>query len=176
MIPKDVIESTANELMAKAAIEIPDDYLTGLKKAADSEDGDLSSFVLHAMLENYDAAKEDGRAMCGDTGTPRWYVKMGNEARIEGGPVALEAALQNASRFARSQIALGCRKHPEGGVIFTVRDDGPGIGTQEKKPSTGLGVDLCNAIATAHNKETRHGEARLSNHPDGGALFELCLP
>ncbi len=89
---------------------------------------------------------------------------------------ALGAALQNASRFARSQIALGCRKHPEGGVIFTVRDDGPGIGTQEKKPSTGLGMDLCNAIATAHNKETRHGEARLSNHPDGGALFELCLP
>ena len=90
--------------------------------------------------------------------------------------LALEAALQNASRFARSQIALGCRKHPEGGVIFTVRDDGPGIGTQEKKPSTGLGMDLCNAIATAHNKETRHGEARLSNHPEGGALFELCLP
>ncbi|MGC8054831.1 hypothetical protein, partial [Salmonella enterica] len=30
--------------------------------------------------------------------------------------LALEAALQNASRFARSQIALGCRKHPEGGV------------------------------------------------------------
>lgn len=90
--------------------------------------------------------------------------------------LALEAALQNAGRFARTRIVLGCRKHPEGGVIFTVRDDGPGIGSQEKKPSTGLGMDLCNAIATAHNKETRHGEARLSNHPDGGALFELCLP
>jgi signal transduction histidine kinase len=90
--------------------------------------------------------------------------------------LALEAALQNASRFARAHIAVGCRKQDEGGVIFTVRDDGPGIGTQEKKPSTGLGMDLCNAIATAHNKETRHGEARLSNHADGGALFELCLP
>ena len=51
MIPIDIIESTANDLMAKAAIEIPDDYLTGLKAAAESEDGDLSSFVLHAMLE-----------------------------------------------------------------------------------------------------------------------------
>ncbi|KAF1036824.1 MAG: Sensor histidine kinase CssS [Herbaspirillum frisingense] len=90
--------------------------------------------------------------------------------------LALEAALQNASRFARTRIELGCRKNPDGGVIFTVRDDGPGIGTQEKKPSTGLGMDLCNAIATAHNKEAQQGEARLSNHPDGGALFELCLP
>ena len=65
MIPLDAIEATANTLMAKAAIEIPDDYLAGLRAAADSEDGDLSSFVLHAMLENYAAAKEDGRAMCG---------------------------------------------------------------------------------------------------------------
>ena len=76
MIPIDVIESTANELMAKAAIEIPDDYLTGLKKAADSEDGDLSSYVLRAMLDNYVAAKEDGRAMCGDTGTPVSYTHL----------------------------------------------------------------------------------------------------
>ena len=50
MIPIDVIESTASELMAKAAIEIPDDYLTGLEKAADSEDGDLSSYVLQLSL------------------------------------------------------------------------------------------------------------------------------
>ncbi|NUU00436.1 sensor histidine kinase [Herbaspirillum robiniae] len=90
--------------------------------------------------------------------------------------LALEAALQNASRFARTRIELGCHKNPDGGVIFTVRDDGPGIGTHEEKPSTGLGMDLCNAIATAHNKENQQGEARLSNHPDGGALFELCLP
>ena len=35
------------------------------------------------MLENYEAAKEDRRAMCGDTGVPRWYVKVGNEAQPE---------------------------------------------------------------------------------------------
>ena len=81
MISIDLIEETALELMAKAAIEIPEDYLDGLKAAAAVEDGELSSFVLQAMLENYEAAKEDRRAMCGDTGCPRWYVKMGNEAQ-----------------------------------------------------------------------------------------------
>ena len=35
--------------------------------------------------------------MCGDTGVPRWYVKVGNEARIEGGLVALERALRRAT-------------------------------------------------------------------------------
>ena len=48
MIPIDVIESTANELMAKAAIEIPDDYLTGLTKAADSEDGGRTGLLGNA--------------------------------------------------------------------------------------------------------------------------------
>ena len=71
MIPIAALEHTANALMAKAAIEIPDDYLAGLKRCADTEKGDLSAFVLQAMLENYEAAKEDRRAMCGDTGVPR---------------------------------------------------------------------------------------------------------
>ena len=53
MINIELIQKTAESLMAKAAIEIPDDYLTGLQKAANDEDGDLSSFVLEAMLENY---------------------------------------------------------------------------------------------------------------------------
>lgn len=89
--------------------------------------------------------------------------------------LALEAALQNATRFARSRIELGCHKDG-GGVVFTVRDDGPGIGTHEAKPSTGLGMDLCKAIAGAHHKGDKKGEARLANHPDGGAQFELRLP
>ena len=37
MISSALIEQTAETLMAKAAIEIPDDYLTGLKAAAATE-------------------------------------------------------------------------------------------------------------------------------------------
>ena len=74
MIPIKLIQKTAETLMDKAAIEIPQDYLDGLQAAAKTEDGDLSSFVLKAMLDNYEAAKEDRRAMCGDTGVPRWLV------------------------------------------------------------------------------------------------------
>ena len=99
--------------MAKAAIEIPEDYLDGLRRCADTEKGDLSAFVIKAMLENYEAAKEDRRAMCGDTGLPRWYVKIGNEARIEGGPVALEAALRRATARATTSVPLRPnRVHP----------------------------------------------------------------
>ena len=84
MIPLPFVQRTAEDLMAKAAIEIPEDYLAGLRRCADTEKGDLSAFVIQAMLENYEAAKEDRRAMCGDTGVPRWYVKIGNEAQHRG--------------------------------------------------------------------------------------------
>jgi L(+)-tartrate dehydratase alpha subunit len=129
MIKTAVIQATAESLMKKAAIEIPDDYLTGLKQAASAEDGDLSSFVLEAMLENYQAAKEDSRAMCGDTGCPRWYVKMGNDARLEGGPVALESALRRATANATHQVPLRPnRVHP---LWRTDHDNNVGIGAPE---------------------------------------------
>ena len=113
MIPISTLLSTAELLMAKAAIEIPDDYLGGLKQCANTETGELSAFVIQAMLENYEAAKEDRRAMCGDTGVPRWYVKFGNDARVEGGPIALEAALRRATARATNGVPLRPnRVHP----------------------------------------------------------------
>ena len=113
MIAIDLIQKTAEDLMEKAAIEIPQDYLEGLQEAAKSEDGDLSSFVLQAMLDNYEAAKQDRSAMCGDTGVPRWFVKMGNEAQLEGGMVALETALRKATANATHNIPLRPnRVHP----------------------------------------------------------------
>lgn len=113
MIAIETLERVAYDLMVKAAIEIPDDYLAGLRHCADLEKGDLSSFVLRAMLENYEAAKHDRRAMCGDTGVPRWYVKYGNDARVEGGPVALEGALRRATARATAEVPLRPnRVHP----------------------------------------------------------------
>ncbi len=113
MISKETVESTAETLMDKAAIEIPDDYLEGLRAQANVEDGDLSSFVLQAMLENYEAAKEDRRAMCADTGVPRWFVKMANGATLDGGPVAVETALRRATAQATNGVPLRPnRVHP----------------------------------------------------------------
>ena len=113
MIAIAALETAADRLMEKAAIEIPDDYLSGIKRMVSSEKGDLSAFVLEAMLENYEAAKEDRRAMCADTGVPRWFVKIGNEASVKGGPIALEAALRRATANATTRIPLRPnRVHP----------------------------------------------------------------
>ena len=129
MIPLSSVQRTAEDLMAKAAIEIPEDYLAGLRRCANTEKGDLSAFVIQAMLENYEAAKEDRRAMCGDTGVPRWYVKIGNEAKIEGGPIALEAALRRATARATTNVPLRPnRVHP---LWRTDHNNNVGIGAPE---------------------------------------------
>jgi L(+)-tartrate dehydratase alpha subunit len=129
MIPITPLQTTAEALMAKAAIEIPEDYLAGLRRCADTETGELSAFVIKAMLENYEAAKQDRRAMCGDTGVPRWYVKYGNEARVEGGPVALEAALRRATANAPHDVPLRPnRVHP---LWRTDHNNNCGIGAPE---------------------------------------------
>jgi L(+)-tartrate dehydratase alpha subunit len=129
MIPLSILQTTAEKLMAKAAIEIPEDYLGGLRQCANTEKGDLSAFVIQAMLENYEAAKEDGRAMCGDTGCPRWYVKLGNDAKVEGGPIALEAALRRATASATTSVPLRPnRVHP---LWRTDQDNNVGIGAPE---------------------------------------------
>jgi len=113
MIPAATIEETACQLMAKAGIEIPEDYLAGIKGMAAREEGDLSAFVLRAMLENWEAAKQDRRPMCADTGLPRYFVKAGNKARLEGGFVALERALRAATARATHEVPLRPnRVHP----------------------------------------------------------------
>ena len=113
MITYKTAEQTAFELMAKAAIDIPDDYLSGIEKMADEENESLSSFVLSAMLENWQAAKEDRRPMCADTGLPRYYIKVGNEAKFEGGMIALEKSLREATARATQQVPLRPnRVHP----------------------------------------------------------------
>ncbi len=113
MISAATIEDTAFRLMAKAGIEIPEDYLSGIKRMAACEEGELSAFVLQTMLENWEVAKADRRPMCADTGLPRYFVKAGNEARLEGGFVALERALRSATARATHDVPLRPnRVHP----------------------------------------------------------------
>lgn len=112
-IPAELIEATALELMRRAAIEIPEDFRLGIEAMVDTEAEDLSRFVLESMVENWHAAEADRRAMCADTGLPRYYVKAGNEAVIGGGFVALERALRRATARATHDIPLRPnRVHP----------------------------------------------------------------
>lgn len=112
-IPAKLVEDTARELTSRAAIDIPRDFRNGVRQARDREANRLARFVLDEMDRNWDIATEDRRPMCADTGLPRYYVRVGNEAVIEGGFVALERALRRATADATAAIPLRPnRVHP----------------------------------------------------------------
>lgn len=113
MIPYKMLEASALQIMSNAAIDIPEDYRSGIEGMANTETGELSCFVLKTMMANWDAAAEDRRPMCADSGLPRYYVKLGNEAKLETGPVGLERALRVATARATYDIPLRPnRVHP----------------------------------------------------------------
>src|SRR3546814_17063255 len=85
MIKTAQIEEAGLEIMRRAAIDIPDDYRSGIRKMCEKEEEELSKFVLLSMLENWDAGEKERRARVADNGLQRYIVKVDNEDRIEGG-------------------------------------------------------------------------------------------
>ncbi|MBP8191116.1 MAG: HAMP domain-containing histidine kinase [Aquabacterium sp.] len=101
---------------------------------------------------------------------PYWYY----DTRLV--QMALDAALHNASRFARSQITLSASLQ-QGFLVFQIDDDGPGLDAPDTShASTGLGTQLCQAVAQVHRSGERQGHIELINRPEGGTRFELWLP
>lgn len=113
MINHESIEQAGYEIMKKAAIDIPADYLGGIKAAQKTEQNTLSGYVIKTMIDNYDAATDDRRPMCADTGLPRYYVKIGDDAPIKGGFTGIERALRSATARATIDVPLRPnRVHP----------------------------------------------------------------
>jgi len=80
------------------------------------------------------------------------------------------------------RIDLSTTASPGGAVVFTIHDSGPGIEPEDldrifgtffttKDDGIGIGLALCQSIITAHC-----GTITVSNHPEGGALFQFSLP
>jgi L(+)-tartrate dehydratase alpha subunit len=109
-----LIEEVAFQLNRKAAMAIPADVMVRFDSLIAAETEPLSLLVLEQIKANAELAIETGRPMCGDTGLPRYYVKIGNEApRVEQGMVGLENALRKAvARVTRQMPLRPNRVHP----------------------------------------------------------------
>jgi L(+)-tartrate dehydratase alpha subunit len=124
MINAGTVLEAARELNIKAAIEIPKDVQEGVEQLEKKETNHYSRYVLEKILQNYEAATNDRSPMCADTGLPRYYVKIGNSALIEGGMVQLEKALRQATADTTASIPLRPnRVHP-----FSRKDHNNNVG------------------------------------------------
>jgi len=164
MISDHQIEQAASQIMANAAIDIPEDYRRGVEDMAKWEEGELSCFVLQTMMDNWNAATEDRRPMCADTGLPRYYVKVGNDARLEGGFIGLERALRAATAQATQDIPLRPnRVHP---LWRTDHNNNVGINAPEIDWSFEPGVDWID-ITTVHKGGLFGSDYRMLFPGDG---------
>lgn len=91
--------------------------------------------------------------------------------------LALDAAIHNAVRFARSCVTLDVRE-ADGWLIWRVLDDGKGLGSEdpERDNATGLGTALSEAVATAHRSGDRTGHIDLRSTEGQGTEFTMALP
>jgi L(+)-tartrate dehydratase alpha subunit len=118
------LEEVAYELNRRAAIAVPLDAKNAFVDAARRETNPDAKRALLAVIDNADVAVGQQSSMCGDTGLPRFYVKAGNDVRLEGGFVALERALRTATARATKDVPLRSnRVHP-----LTRRNPGTNVG------------------------------------------------
>jgi len=123
-ISRAVLDEVAFELNRRAAVAVPIDAKLAHRQAAERETNPLARYVLDKLVDNADLAVLEQRPVCGDTGLPRYYVKLGNAAELAGGLVMLERSLREAVARATQDVRLRSnRVHP-----LTRRNPGNNVG------------------------------------------------
>lgn len=105
-IHQDVLEEVGYQLHLSAATKMPEDVQKALREIAQRETKKLPKYVLGKIVENFEKAESRQLSICSDPGIPRYYVKVGNDAAIRGGFVALEESLRRATSKATKTIPL----------------------------------------------------------------------
>ena len=84
-IQYDEVVKAVKNLIAYSASNLPPDAIDALKKAIEQEKSPVSREVLKQILENADIASSETRPLCQDTGLAVFFVKVGEDVKIEGG-------------------------------------------------------------------------------------------
>lgn len=102
----DVLEEVGYQLHSRAATKMPEDVKRALRDICRQESRKLQQYILGKVIENFEKAESEKKSICSDPGIPRFYVKFGNEASVEGGFIALEGSLRRATARATREIPL----------------------------------------------------------------------
>ena len=81
---KEVTE-TVSRLCQEANFFLPDDVLSALQQARQTEESPLGQQTLDQILDNAKLAQEEEMAICQDCGTTVVYLEVGQEVHITGG-------------------------------------------------------------------------------------------
>ena len=112
MLTKERLKEAFDLAVFRGATYLSEDVYDALQKAIDREDGPARE-GLRRTLQSLEISREKGLPACPDTGWPLFFIKLGNEAQIEGGVLALEELGRQAIREATLRGTLRkTMKHP----------------------------------------------------------------
>jgi fumarate hydratase subunit alpha len=110
----DVKEITAvvSRLSREANYSLPEDVLTALKKAQETEESPEGRDVLRQLVENAAIAREEQIPICQDCGVAMVYLEIGQEVSITGGD--LYQAVQSGVRegYSEGYLRKSIADHP----------------------------------------------------------------
>ncbi len=84
-IAYDTIVKAVRDIIVHCGTDLPQDAYDALQQAMEEEKSPVSKEVLRQILENADIAKNEKRPLCQDTGLAVFFVKVGDEVKINGG-------------------------------------------------------------------------------------------
>ncbi|OGP83217.1 MAG: fumarate hydratase [Deltaproteobacteria bacterium RBG_16_54_11] len=79
------ITQAVKGLFIDANIDLGEDVLTAFRKALETEESPTGKEVLNELIENARIAKEEGVAICQDTGLAVVFVELGQDVHVTGG-------------------------------------------------------------------------------------------
>lgn len=127
MITAKAIGEAAFQAIRSGSTNISADVREAFIKAISEENDEGAREGLEKTLESIRLAEVYDRPSCADTGWPIFYIKAGNDVRIEGGFMALEEAVRDAVR----------RATKEGYIRKTMKDPLTGF-----DPGDNIGVNI----------------------------------
>ncbi|WP_024791936.1 fumarate hydratase [Lebetimonas sp. JS138] len=81
---EDIVKSIRDTIIYSTTHLAPD-MLEALKKAYEEEKSEVSRAVLAQILENAEIAKNETKPLCQDTGLAIYFVKVGEDVKVDGG-------------------------------------------------------------------------------------------
>lgn len=99
LVPRDSLHEMMYGALVRSAYLLPADVKRAMEQALEAESEEIARLHMRAFLENVRLAEEKRSFACSDTGWPLFYIKIGDNVRVEGGfstiyEVAKEVVIQ----------------------------------------------------------------------------------
>jgi fumarate hydratase subunit alpha len=125
LVTSQVISEATEQLLAKAAIRLPQSVKQALQEAFASEEAEVSRHQLQTILENISIAESRAVPVCQDTGVPIFFVRIGR-----GFPLGMDLSAAIAEGTANATKLIPLREN----VIHPLTKENSGTNTGWKMP------------------------------------------